>query len=84
MFALSWNTILHFNPLPAKQIENLIDKVESNALHFITDSMRSTPTAACHIHNKILPLELRREAAVLEMVQRYRRKDKQKPNAKKV
>ena len=59
-----------------------LDKVESNAVHFIAGAMKSTPTAACHIHTDVQPLSLRREAAVLEMVERYRREDVDKPNAK--
>ena len=58
-----------------------LDKVESSALHFIAGAMKSTPTAACHIHTNVQPLGLRREAAVLEMVERYRREDEDKPNA---
>ena len=58
-----------------------LDRVESNALHFIAGAMRSTPTAACHIHTNVQPLRLRREAAVLEMVERYRREDDDQPNA---
>ena len=58
-----------------------LDRVESNALHFIAGAMKSTPTAACHIHTNVQPLKLRREAAVLEMVERYRREDDDKPNA---
>ena len=57
-----------------------LDKVESNAIHFISGAMRSTPTAACHIHTDIQPLSHRREAAVLEMVEKYRRDDDTKPN----
>ena len=59
-----------------------LDKVESSAVHFIAGAMKSTPTAACHIHTDVQPLSLRREAAVLEMVERYRREDVDKPNAK--
>ena len=44
--------------------------------------MRSAPTAACGIDVDIEPLELRREAAVIEMVERYRREDKGHPNRK--
>ena len=43
--------------------------------------MKSTSTAACHIHTNVQPLRLRREAAVLEMVERYRREDDDQPNA---
>ena len=59
-----------------------LDKVESNALHFIAGALKSTSTAACHIHTNVQPLGLRREAAVLEMVERYRRDDPDKPNTK--
>ena len=50
-----------------------LDKVESSAVHFIAGAMRSTSTAACHIHTNIQPLGLRREAAVIEMTERYKR-----------
>ena len=59
-----------------------LDRVESSAVHFISGAMRSAPTAACHIHTDIQPLGLRREAAVLEMAERYRREEDHKPNAK--
>ena len=59
-----------------------LDKVESNALRFIAGALKSTSTAACHIHTNVQPLGLRREAAVLEMVERYRRDDPDKPNTK--
>ena len=59
-----------------------LDQVESQALHFIAGGMRSAPTAACGIDVDIEPLELRREAAVIEMVERYRREDKCHPNRK--
>ena len=59
-----------------------LDQVESQALHFIAGGMRSAPTAACGIDVDIEPLELRREAAVIEMVERYRREDKGHPNRK--
>ena len=59
-----------------------LNRVESSAVHFISGAMRSAPTAACHIHTDIQPLGLRREAAVLEMAERYRREEDHKPNAK--
>ena len=52
-----------------------LDKIESQAIHFITGAMRSAPTDACHIDADIIPLSLRREAAVIEMTERYRRKE---------
>ena len=42
--------------------------------------MRSTPTAALEIDANVEPLKLRRERAVLESVERYRRLDKDHPN----
>ena len=65
----------------SKTNRDALDKVESNALHFIAGAMKSTSTAACHIHTNVQPLGLRREAAVLEMVERYRREDDDHPNA---
>ena len=38
--------------------------------------MRSTPTTACGIDVDIEPLGLRREGAVIEMVERFKRSDR--------
>ena len=46
--------------------------------------MRSAPTAACHIDADIMPLRLRRDKAVLEMTERYRRMEENNPNHKLV
>ena len=62
--------------------QSTLDKVESSAVHFIAGAMRSTSTAACHIHTNIQPLGLRREAAVMEMTERYRRQERNLPNSK--
>jgi len=59
-----------------------LDKVESSAVHFIAGAMRSTCTAAGHIHTNIQPLGLRRDAAVMEMAERYRRQEEHQPNKK--
>ena len=61
-----------------------LDKIQNQALRFISGALRSTPTAACEIHRNVEPLRLRREAAVVECVERYKRKDKNHPNAKLV
>ena len=55
-----------------------LDQVESQALHFISGGMRSTPTTACGIDVDIEPLGLRREGAVIEMVERFKRSDQDK------
>ena len=59
-----------------------LDQVESQTLHFISGGMRSTPTTACGIDVDIEPLGLRREGAVIEMVERYKRSDQDNPNRK--
>ena len=46
--------------------------------------MRSTPTAACEIHTNVEPLDLRREAAVMEGFERFKRLDANHPNRKLV
>ena len=46
--------------------------------------MKSAPISACEIDSNIEPLNLRREAAALEMVERYRRSDKENPSKKVV
>jgi len=61
-----------------------LDKVQSHALRFISGAMRSTPTSACEIHTNVEPLNLRREAAVVEGVKRFRRLDTNHPNRKLV
>ena len=57
-----------------------LNRIESQAVHFITGGMRSAPTSACHIDANIIPLTIRREAAVLEMAERYRRTEDSHPN----
>ena len=42
--------------------------------------MKSTPIAACVIDSNIEPLDLRREALALEMVERYKRSEIDSPN----
>ena len=64
----------------SKTVLDSIEKVQSQAVHLISGGLRSTPKAACEIHTNIEPLNLRREAAVIQMVERYRRLDKQHPN----
>ena len=44
--------------------------------------MKSTPIPACEIDANIEPLSLRRETAVVEMVEKYRRSDIDSPNRK--
>ena len=64
--------------------EESLNRVQRNALRFISGAMRTTLTAACEIHTNVEPLNLRREAAVMETVERYKRLDPNHPNRKLV
>ncbi|GFR99339.1 hypothetical protein ElyMa_004526000 [Elysia marginata] len=57
-----------------------LDRVQSQAVHFVSGGMCSTPTAACEIHTNIEPLGLQGDAAVMNRVKRYKRSDKSHPN----
>ena len=59
-----------------------LEKVHNEAVKFISGGMKSTPIQACEIDANIEPLRLRRETAVVEMVERYRRSDRENPNRK--
>ena len=63
----------------ASNTENL-DKLQNQALRVVCGGMRSTPTAALEIDANVEPLALRRERALLQSVERYRRFDKSHPN----
>ena len=57
-----------------------LDRVQNQSLRLVCGGMRSTPSAACEIDANIEPLDLRREKAVLECVERYKRLDERHPN----
>ena len=57
-----------------------LNKVQNEAVRFISGGMRSTPIEACEIDANIEPLSMRREAAALEMVERYKRCEENNPN----
>ena len=42
--------------------------------------MKSTPTAVCEVHSNVEPMRLRREAAVVETLERYQRQSENHPN----
>ena len=63
-------------------VQQKVDRVQNEAVKFISGGMKSSPIAACEIDSNIEPLSLRREATVVEMVERYRRCDKDDPNRK--
>ena len=65
---------------PSQQ-QNL-EKIQNEAVKFISGGMKSSPIPACEIDSNIEPISLRRETAVVEMVERYRRSDEESPNRK--
>jgi ribonuclease HI len=50
-----------------------LDRIQNQAVRFISGAMRTTPTDACEINTDIEPLTLRRERAVVEARERYLR-----------
>ena len=50
-----------------------LDKVQNQALRFISGAMRTTPTSACEIECNIEPLVIRRDAAIVTTYERYKR-----------
>ena len=51
---------------PSQQ-QNL-EKVQNEAVKFISGGMKSSPIPACEIDSNIEPISLRRETAVVEMI----------------
>ena len=49
-----------------------LDRVQSQALRFITGTFRITPTSAAEIMTNVTPLSLRRASAVLVAYERYK------------
>ena len=64
----------------SKAVLDSLKKVHSQAVHFISGGLKSTPKAVCEIHTNIEPPNLRREAAIVQMVERYRIQDQQHRN----
>ena len=50
-----------------------LDKVQNEALWFISGAMRTTPTSACEIECNVEPLDIRRDAAIVTTYERYQR-----------
>ena len=48
-----------------------LDRVQNQALRFVSGAMKTTPTSACEIHTNIEPLDLRRKSATLETFERF-------------
>ena len=71
---------LALQSISSKSTITSLDKIQNNALRFISGALRSTPTAACEIHTNVEPMHLRRQAAVVETTERYKRLDENHPN----
>ena len=71
---------LALQTISSKSTQQSVDKVQNHALRFIAGALKSTPTNTCEIHTDIEPMRLRREAAVVETIERYKRQDKGHPN----
>ena len=58
---------LALQSISSKSTITSLDKIQNNALRFISGALRSTPTAACEIHTNVEPMHIRRQAAVVEL-----------------
>ena len=59
-----------------------VDKIQNQALRFISGAMRTTPTNACEIHTNTEPLDLRRQRSTVETFERYLRLEETNDNRK--
>ena len=75
---------LALQTISSQTTQQSIDKVQNHALRFISGGLKSTPTAACEVHTNVEPMRLRREAAVVETLERYHRQSDDHPNKKLV
>ena len=73
---------LALQSISSRTNQQSVDNVQNHALRFISGGMKSTSTAACEIHANIEPMQNRREAAVVETIERYKRQDIGHPNRK--
>ena len=71
---------LPLQAIASKRTTSSLDIVQNQALRLVCGGMRTTPTAACEIDARVEPLDLRRERAVMESFERYKRFDTDHPN----
>ncbi|GFS01258.1 reverse transcriptase-like protein [Elysia marginata] len=71
-------SLIALQSISSKTNKDLLDREQSQAVHFISGGMHSTPTAACEIHTNIEPLGSE------YMVERYKRSDKTHPNRQRI
>ena len=73
---------LALQSISSKTSQQSVDSVQNHALRFISGGMKSASTAACEIHTNVEPMQIRREAAVVETIERYKRQETDHPNRK--
>jgi ribonuclease HI len=70
--------------IASKSLQKRLDRVQNQAVRFISGGMRSTPTDACEINTNIEPMTLRRERVAVETYERYLRMKSSEENKKMV
>ena len=73
---------LALQSVSSRSNQKSVDIIQNHALRFISGGMKSSPTAACEIHANVEPMQIRREAAVVETIERYKRLGANHPNRK--
>ena len=63
-----------------KKAQEDLDKVQNQGIRLVCGAIRTTPTAACEIDANIEPLDIRRNRALMEAVERYHRAEPEHPN----
>ena len=71
---------LSLQTISSESTQETVDKVQNQALRFISGAIKFTATATCEVHTNVAPMNLRREAAVINDVERYKRLDNKNPN----
>ena len=71
---------LPLQAIASKRATSSLDTVQNQALRLVCGGMRTSPTAACEIDARVEPLDLRRDRAVTESFERYKRFEADHPN----
>ena len=63
----------------SKSNQDLLDRKQSQALHFVCGALRTTPTSACEIDANIEPLKIRRDRNTVLTLERFQRMEDTNP-----
>ena len=63
----------------SKSNQDLLDRKQSQALHFVCGALRTTPTSACEIDANIEPLKIRRDRNTTLTLERFQRMEDTNP-----